>query len=251
MVTRLQALWHRSMTRLIVDFDLTLTNTETTPILGQFGLDTGKHCKQPWSYFVSTYMDDYGKMEQREAEARSLARIHQNGVFKGLTRAQIYEYGQSRSASLLRAGVKEALGERPFDVVSVNWSPDWIRGVLDTLPVRQVYCNDLIYDGDYATGEIEPAVLVTEDKQAVIRKHVPEGDYLYVGDSMGDLLPLVDARIPIVIGDNKKLLDTLRDSYSICLQEPSTPSSRPQGRVGYRVDQWDQISSILSSSVSS
>ncbi|KAI8144660.1 HAD-like domain-containing protein, partial [Fennellomyces sp. T-0311] len=219
----------------LVDFDETITTTETTPLLGQSGLDFHKN-PLPWSYFIDTYMDDYNRIKAglppsltpeerihalRPSEEASLARIHKRRVFEGMTRTQIFENAQKLAPRFLRPGALEALSSLSKDrlrIISVNWSKDWIQGMLGPLALSycQIHCNDLIYDDSgKATGEIEPRMLTSYDKKhqmhLIRQEFSADTPTVYIGDSPGDILPLVEADIGIIIGKNTRLLQALEN----------------------------------------
>ncbi|KAI9492543.1 HAD-like domain-containing protein [Zychaea mexicana] len=259
---------------ILVDFDETITTTETTPLLGQFGLDY-HGSSLPWHYFIDTYMEDYNRIKEqfptnttapeerikafRAAEEASLARIHTRKVFQGLTRQQIFDHGQKLSTSYLRpdaldtlVSIKNNNGNDCLRIVSVNWSKDWIRGFLEPyleLSYDQICSNDLVYDDQgKATGEIQQEVLTSYDKRRVVQriKHeIPQDmPIVYIGDSPGDVLPLVDANTGIVIGDNQRLLKAIKDDFHRTVVESIPSSSRTPGQPPiYRVDTWNQIRS--------
>ncbi|KAI8381496.1 HAD-like domain-containing protein, partial [Radiomyces spectabilis] len=219
----------------LIDFDLTITTKDTTSILGEAALRmTGNPTS--WSFFTDAYMDDYRKHRgslppsndtsieavarrldsYRHVEAASVTRISEHQVFRGLTKEQLRSAGIAHQ-HLLRPGVLEALQLIPhLKIVSLNWSKDWILGMLDPLPLQrdQIHCNDLEFQHELATGLVVQRVLTTMDKKKEVQaikdalSSSPK-KVIYIGDSLGDLLPLVEADIGIVIGNNETLLSTL------------------------------------------
>ncbi|KAI9317681.1 hypothetical protein BX666DRAFT_1857466 [Dichotomocladium elegans] len=255
-----------------VDFDETITNKETTPLLGQFGLDRQKRDPPlPWSYFVDTYMHDYHRISAslppgtgtrqrlealRAAEIASIKRIEEEGVFKGLRRKNLWDQGRQLAPSCLRENVLEALGTVPsgrLHIISVNWSKDWILGFLGPtvacLSHDQIHSNELVFSDDdcdsTATGKITPHVVTSIDKehkmarilhQETHDKHTPPS--VYIGDSVGDLFPLLKADIGIVFGSNNGLLNILRSEFGVIIKESGLNSRKPGI---YRVDSWTEI----------
>ncbi|KAJ8658275.1 hypothetical protein O0I10_005958 [Lichtheimia ornata] len=249
-------------TLVLTDFDETITNEDTTALLGQVGLDH-QHSNMSWSFFVDAYMEDYNRIKSsipanatirerlgafRPAEAASLDRIEKYSVFRGLTRQYINEQGARHASQYLRPGVVDVLqhvDKDNFRIISVNWSKDWILGFLRPLglDLEHVYSNDLRYyeNNHTATGEITHELLTSVDKEdlmdAILRKTPADTRTVYVGDSMGDLLPMMKADVGIVMGNNTKLLDAIRNDFSKDIQE-----GLDNWDTGvYRVDSWTQI----------
>ncbi|KAL1929444.1 hypothetical protein VTP01DRAFT_1582 [Rhizomucor pusillus] len=253
----------------LVDFDQTITKVDTTSLLGQFGLDQ-HNSSLPWSYFVDAYMDDYNKREAtlphnltfeqridafRPVEKASLDRINEKHVFQNLTREQIFEKGKQMGPNFLQPNVLEGLKEaHDLAIVSVNWSKDWILGALAPLNLsrKQIYCNDLVLDDrGLTTGEITAELLTAVDKKRQVSKilqHYPEKrPTVYIGDSSGDVLTLVQADVGVIIGNNTGLIQQLQDEFNYNVTK-GIPSKRAEKHV-YQVDGWDEIiaSGILKS----
>ncbi|KAI8988910.1 hypothetical protein BDB01DRAFT_833945 [Pilobolus umbonatus] len=250
---------------ILVDFDQTITINDTIKYLGQMG----NQSKKPvWSYYVERYLEDYSIHEAKLAvqstasdfpntdfgafiqqldsyqpvERNSLARVSEHKVFKGLTRSELTEAGKTMSRTELRLDVLSVLKKYDKDqirIVSFNWSKDWILGFLSPLKLtyHHIHSNDLVFDQHgVCTGEIIPQLLTTSDKQHVIDTLVSSGysSFVYIGDSLGDILPLVKAEVGIIIGRNSSLLSTLK-MYGFSID---------QKRL-FQVDDWRQIEAIL------
>ncbi|KAI7855073.1 HAD-like domain-containing protein [Circinella umbellata] len=267
---------------ILVDFDETITTLETTPLLGQFGLDYQKsnnknsNSSLSWHYFVDSYMNDYNQIKTtlpssiditnrlkklRHAEEASLTRIHAHHVFQGLTRELIFNQAKHLGPKLLKPNVLETLKsiknkKDNLRIISINWSKDWIRGILNSclmdhedelLSLDQIYCNDLIYDKEgIATGEIQSKILTSFDKKLIIDQEIKKEHInnkkkiIYIGDSLGDLLPLVKADIGIVMGNNQSLLNSIENDFHRTIINKTLPSITNIPSI-YQVDNWDQI----------
>ncbi|KAI9024422.1 HAD-like domain-containing protein [Phycomyces nitens] len=251
----------------LVDFDQTITIKDTIELLANTALRLTKS-KLTWDYFVDAYMRDYDKVIHKtfldptakehalaKAEQNSLTRVTANEVFKGLKRQDLLDAGRREASRCLRPGVIDALKQiSPSDqlhIVSLNWSKDWILGFLDPLGLSQaqIHCNDLVYGKDgLSTGVIEQRILTTRDKQREMDHIVRQSQHtstVYIGDSLGDLLPLINADIGVIIGNNQSLADAIRQhGFSL---EPL--SSNANKKSIYCVDNWDEIkdSMLLSS----
>ncbi|CEG65206.1 hypothetical protein G6F70_008032 [Rhizopus microsporus] len=237
---------------LVIDFDKTVTIKDTIALLAQFGIDHNKK-SQPWSYYTQAYLHDYNQHcpnqpnhdsvsqllhhlnSYKNVELASLTRVSQGKVFQGLTRDMLYEQGK-RHQHLLQPDLVSVLSQIPkqfIRVVSVNWSKDWILGFLHELDLsrHQIYSNDLDFQGLHSTGDIIPSILTTGDKQEVIRTF--QSSVVYIGDSLGDLEPLVNADVGIILGRDPSLWQAV-NQFNLNL---------------HRVDHWLQIKKILQSMV--
>ncbi|ORZ21388.1 hypothetical protein BCR42DRAFT_389138 [Absidia repens] len=214
----------------------------------------------------------------RSVEKASLDRISASGVLGGFTRQQWQQEGAARvplRPSAQSTLLNQVAPDRLY-IVSLNWCKDWIRGALlsgretadSQTPCYRDYvldddhllCNDLTYDPttQKSTGFIQPSILNTSDKsryiQSILQKHNqkklphdrPTPSSIYIGDSAGDLLPLVECDIGIIIGNNSRLLETLRQA-EITVKDGLDPlktittNQRSTSKVIYRVDDWNTI----------
>lgn len=142
------------MTHLILDFDDTLTTTDTIGLLASAAYRLRPpHVSPlpPWSSFVDAYLADYaahsfpGPRDSPEREAAylssllpveraSVERIEAAGVFSGLHIGDIAREAASTVAvrpgfDTLLQHVLEAAGGA-VDVLSVNWCRTWIQSAL-------------------------------------------------------------------------------------------------------------------------
>lgn len=150
----------------------------------------------------------------RHVEQASLARVSDSGILGGLSRQQWQHAGANKVK--LQTSVQSTLLDQVepdrLYIVSLNWCKDWIRGALllgrdgggnyshYDLKDDHLVCNDLGYDPttQLSTGIIQPTILNTSDKfrqiESVLqlhqRNHASVPKSVYIGDSVGDLLPL-------------------------------------------------------------
>ncbi|KAF7724288.1 hypothetical protein EC973_001189 [Apophysomyces ossiformis] len=243
---------------ILVDFDKTITTQDTLELLANTALNlTGSSLK--WSYFTDAYMEDYQQQlatmntsippwEQLDAlrpvEKASLDRISNHKLFQGLTQEQLHSAAKSLSSTYLQPGVLEVLNKvkEQLHIVSLNWSKDWILGFLSPLelPREQVHSNDLEFDKDgRTTGLIQQHLLTTGDKKReveAIMQSDSKAKTVYVGDSLGDLLPIVEADAGVVIGNDTSLLDAIKQ-----MGKQIREGIKRSPNTVYRVDTWKQI----------
>ncbi|KAF8543635.1 HAD-like domain-containing protein [Trichophaea hybrida] len=185
------------ISHLILDFDDTLTTTDTISLLAKAAYTLSPQLSPPWSHFVDAYISDYNRhalshpkssrltladevsylASLHPVERVSIQRIEAAGVFKGLHTTNIAK--AAASTVPLRPGFWDLC--RPIlnsggaiDILSVNWSRAWIQSSLRNavLPEERerfdadvgIYCNDLVYDPDgVTTGKISCEFVGGED----------------------------------------------------------------------------------------
>ncbi|KAI8886140.1 hypothetical protein K501DRAFT_244644 [Backusella circina FSU 941] len=248
---------------ILIDFDQTITQQDTIALLGQTALDL-THQPKSWSYFTDSYLEDYRKHKSqlpdlprhdfkaflnqlesyRPVEEASLARVSAHSVFKGISQNTLYKVGQEQSARLLQPHAVSVLQkhQEAIRIVSLNWSKDWILGILHPLNLsrHQIFSNDLEFNKEEATGEIIAEILTTGDKKRTIDTFKKDSPVIYIGDSTGDILPIVESQVGIIIGQDSSLLKALNE-YDFKIQEKV--DEKVDGI--YRVDTWIQVNDII------
>ncbi|GAV54424.1 hypothetical protein ZYGR_0AL01560 [Zygosaccharomyces rouxii] len=228
---------------IIADFDETITNRDTTCILGQLPYTLDPELKPPWSHFVNVYYEHYQKFQsnvnnrvlpllplgkktiitdtnfaqlfhtevefqksKRLLELASTTEIESHKIFKGVKHEHVRSFVENDLQgpdSLLRPGFSNFISLIPkdnFHVVSVNWSPEFIRHVIgnEGIHPHHIACNSLISNDDEYTGQFTNDLLTGSDKIRVIQQIMSyydskENDHClwYVGDSDTDLLSVL------------------------------------------------------------
>ena len=174
---------------LFLDWDGTLTQKDTTHLIGLVGSNhqrrqledansvKGLKFEDPWDRLIHAYSDDYRchqkaykpEASQRKSiweeqnwleslsaiENRSIRRVEESGIFKGVTASQLRQAGEKAVEngsvklrdgwdSLLTADAEYLLADRDagkkqisepaaelsIDIVSISWSTDFIKGAL-------------------------------------------------------------------------------------------------------------------------
>lgn len=207
----------------VMDWDETITKKDTTALVAQ----TAYRCKSgliDFSHYTKIYMDAYNMylakwlerntIEQeiefqrglKEVEMTLISAIQKDGLFKGLTRSDLAE---SAKAVEIQPGfvdfVKKVQGDTPLYILSVNWSRTLIESALLRAGITgiTVLANELEFIGDRSTGYFDKTMDIRTgcDKIEELRRIKKEHGKLiiYVGDSSGDVLPLIEADTGIVI----------------------------------------------------
>lgn len=216
-----------------IDFDGTIAVSEAFENLAAAAYASVKTSDPypPWSYFSETYYEEYEAFSDafgprttlqreleyqtsagtRKVEADSFARVAASGVFNQTQFANLVAAARTVE---LRPGFFDLLayafgeGIQPA-VVSLNWSPSWIRLVLrqhartardkTLLELVPIYCSEILAPALVRPPNLlynRPTPLFTGgDKVALlnklVKKSVLRGDVVFIGDSKADLPPLL------------------------------------------------------------
>lgn len=153
-----------------------------------------------------------------EFEKQANARVIESGVLKGLNLEDIKRAGerlalQDGCAGFFRSIVEKEDINACVQVLSFCWCDYLIRSAFSagSLGELNVHANEFVYENSTSTGEIVRKVETPIDKVQVF------GDILkncnsdkkklsmYIGDSVGDLLCLLQADVGIVLGSSSSL----------------------------------------------
>lgn len=216
----------------IADFDETISVADTTQLiilaayqknchlppidkyLGIYLEAVANYNRKTTDNLRSTIQDeiDYQK-GMKPVEWSSVGAIEQDGIFKGVTRDDFRELASQVD---LRPGFSDfaavvSANHLPFYVLSVNWSASMIRKVLENTSVEsaEIIANDLLFDSDgVATGSFDPNFDIrTSYDKLVWLNHIraahPDATIVYIGDSSGDVLPMVHSDYGILISGGR------------------------------------------------
>lgn len=248
-----------------MDWDETITTKDTTSLVAQTAYRR-KSGLTDFSHYSKIYMDAYEKYKAEWPQKRSIeeeiefqkgmkkvemsliSAIEQDGLFKGLTKA---DFAESANEVDFKSGFEEfikspKLQAVPSYVLSVNWSKTLIETALQRLGVSgiTVLANELEYDdAGRSTGYFQKDVDIRtgydklEELGRIKCKH-PEGCVVYVGDSAGDVVPIVKADMGILIegGKGRKLLESL--GAPIHTSEPLEPGKVHEASWKDLLQQW-------------
>ncbi|KAF6144414.1 hypothetical protein GIB67_024641 [Kingdonia uniflora] len=166
---------------------------------------------------------DYGGLYQAleqisDFEKRANSRVIDSGVLKGINLEDIKRAGerlifQDGCARFFQKIEKNEPLNADVHIISYCWCGDLIRSAFTSggLNVLNIHANEFMYEESIATGEIIKNVESPMDKVQVFKETLKsksdDNKYLsvYIGDSMGDMLCLLEADIGIVIGSSSSL----------------------------------------------
>lgn len=163
----------------------------------------------------------YERLQQlSDFEKRANSRVIQSGVLKGMNVDDI-----KRAGELLKlhdgcsgffqkiVGLKKML-HTDIHILSYCWCADLIRSAFSSAGCAadvSIHSNEFEYKGSISTGEIVRKMESPLDKLQAFRTildqstDAPPHMSVYIGDSVGDLLCLLEADIGIVVGSSQSL----------------------------------------------
>lgn len=257
---------------LVLDWDETITVKDTTKLIAQLAEDYSTSRIQ-FSYFTKEYLADYFSFEAefkntygpidsvdkeqnfqkqlRTIELRSIDRIVSNKFLKGISSQVFRDAAPSIEIkpdclSFLRSWTD------PIYILSINWCRFLIQECLShhNLSHVSVLANDLEFVDGITSGNFKPGFNLRTglDKQEmlkVIRQKHSADKICYIGDSHGDLLPIIDADLGLLIqgGSGLKYLSGVIQEPVLRLDSLSLNS--PTDLSGIYVGSWLQISDIF------
>ncbi|XP_065032312.1 bifunctional TH2 protein, mitochondrial-like [Musa acuminata AAA Group] len=163
----------------------------------------------------------YKSLEQfSNFEKQANSRVIESGLLKGMNLEDIKRTGECLT---LQDGCKEFFQNvvkikqklnAEFHILSYCWCADLIRSAFSSVGCLNelgIHSNEFNYDGSVSTGEILRMMESPLDKvktfKSIIANLASEEKHLsvYIGDSVGDLLCLLEADVGIVIGSSLSL----------------------------------------------
>ncbi|GMP21878.1 hypothetical protein CsSME_00000121 [Camellia sinensis var. sinensis] len=151
-------------------------------------------------------------------EKKANSSVIESGVLKGLNLEEIKRAGervklQDGCTGFFERVVKNGNLNANVHVLSYCWCGDLIRSAFSSggLNVLKVHANEFVYENSISTGEIVKKVESPIDKvkafSDILKNSSKEKKNLtvYIGDSVGDLLCLLEADVGIVHGSSTSL----------------------------------------------
>ncbi|PON45973.1 heme oxygenase [Parasponia andersonii] len=165
------------------------------------------------------YENLHNALEQlSDFENRANNRVIESGVLKGLNLEDIKRAGErlilhDGCTTFFQNVVKNENLNANVHVLSYCWCGDLIRSAFSQggLPELNVHANEFTFEGSISTGEIAKKVESPTDKVQAFNDILANCSKdkknltVYIGDSVGDLLCLLQADIGIVFGSSSSL----------------------------------------------
>ncbi|XP_019198864.1 PREDICTED: probable aminopyrimidine aminohydrolase, mitochondrial isoform X2 [Ipomoea nil] len=208
-----------------------------------------------------------------DLEKRENLRVIECGVLKGLDLEDIKRAGerlilQDGSTSFFQSIITNEKLDADIHVLSYCWCADLIRSAFSSrgLDALKVHANEFRYEESLSTGEIITKVESPIDKLQVFNKILDSRGNgkkkrtVYIGDSVGDVLCLLEADVGILIGSSPSL-KRLGDHFGLTFtplfpavvekqkkwMEEEEDSSTWKGLSGvlYTVSSWAEIHAFI------
>ncbi|XP_062084338.1 bifunctional TH2 protein, mitochondrial isoform X2 [Humulus lupulus] len=151
-------------------------------------------------------------------EKRANNRVIESGVLKGINLEDVKKAGErlilhEGCTAFFKNVVKNENLNANVHILSYCWCGDLIRSAFSSgdLQEMNVHANEFTFDGSISTGEIVKKVESPIDKVQAFNDILANSNKdkknltVYIGDSVGDLLCLLEADIGIVVGSSSSL----------------------------------------------
>eukprot|EP00929_Paragymnodinium_shiwhaense_P020217 TRINITY_DN13542_c0_g1_i2.p1 TRINITY_DN13542_c0_g1~~TRINITY_DN13542_c0_g1_i2.p1 ORF type:complete len:346 (+),score=54.00 TRINITY_DN13542_c0_g1_i2:110-1147(+) len=201
--------------------------------------------------------------ELQAFEEEAVSGAAASGVLRGMRRerlvrglasdgelSELIEWRDAAPETLLAA----AAAKHPLAVISVGWCREFIEAFLLTglpgvyMPTANLFAsNELVWSTDgVATGEIRqrvPGGLAKRVHLQTMREAHDERTVIYVGDSVTDLLALLEADLGIIVGESSSLARVAHD-YGVTIKDLPRRQITPTRRKN-AVLSWHLLASFV------
>ncbi|KAG5224139.1 bifunctional TH2 protein [Salix suchowensis] len=203
-------------------------------------------------------------------EKRANSRVIDSEVLKGLNLEDVKRAGerlilQDGCTGFFKKIVKNENLNTNVHVLSYCWCGDLIRSAFSSggLDALNIHANELIFEESISTGEIVNKVESPMDKaQAfndILKNYSDDRKNLtvYIGDSVGDLLCLLQADIGIVVGSSASLR-SVGSQFGVSFvplfpglvrkqkeSDGESPSWKGLSGILYTVSSWSEIHAFI------
>ncbi|KAL2325365.1 hypothetical protein Fmac_024423 [Flemingia macrophylla] len=198
-------------------------------------------------------------------------RVIESGVLKGISLEDIKRAGErlilhDGCTEFFQRIVKNENLNANVHVLSYCWCGDLIRSAFSKADLNElsVHANEFTYDESISTGEIVKKVESPMDKVEAFRHILKNFNddkkklTVYIGDSVGDLLCLLEADVGIVIGSSSSLR-TVGTQFGISFVplysglvrkqkeyiEESTSNWKGLSGILYTVSNWAEVHAFI------
>mmetsp|Transcript_2071 Transcript_2071/g.2253 ORF Transcript_2071/g.2253 Transcript_2071/m.2253 type:complete len:256 (+) Transcript_2071:23-790(+) len=228
----LKALKPKSTPKLfVIDWDETITNEDTIKLVAQAAYNKKKEYEPKFDHFTDIYMkafneynenftSKYGERDTIEKEIKfqtgmqnvemsSINEIKKLKLFEGIDEEEFLAQGNHVT---LKPHFTEFLTKCqelkiPVIILSVNWTKLIMQAVLLKNGFKEnenlkIMVNELEFKNGISTGNFNKAISIRTglDKLNIVNSLIKQyGKTCYIGDSMTDLLSLIDSDIGIAI----------------------------------------------------
>lgn len=290
---------------IIADFDETITVKDTISVLARLPYNTKAGLEPSFQYFTDNYlrrwkelgpmapsrnlplladcMDGYGDKDfrslfgseikyqeyNRQIEKCSTDEMTKSHIFKDISHPEVDNFARNVSDVTIREGFRDCIkNAENFYIISVNWSTEFIHSSIgsESLEKSNIYCHNLLSEGNKYTGEFSNELLTGFDKvkalKNIIKKFSNDRTFWYVGDSETDLLTILHPEVNGILlldpTENPKKFNKLTENIlgvprkilEEYINDNNTRSvkvfNKNEKNSMYIVKDWKSISDLLS-----
>lgn len=191
-----------------------------------------------------------------EFEKRANSRVFESEVLKGLNLEDIKRAGerlilQNGCIDFFQQIVKEELNAN-VHILSYCWCGDLIRSAFSSggLNELNIHSNEFVYVESVSTAEIVKKMESPIDKvkafKDILKTCSEDGKHLsvYIGDSVGDLLCLLEADVGIVVGSSSSLRRVGRQ-FGVSFIPLSSGLVKKQRELMGDLSKWKGLTGVL------
>jgi 2-hydroxy-3-keto-5-methylthiopentenyl-1-phosphate phosphatase len=268
--------------RFVIDFDETLTSSDTTSLIASLNSIT----MPQWKAFEKNYLDAFTKHsdlalsralttksmhvyfnDMAEFESKAIKETINGLYLRNISTQQLRELARNivpkedMQAALNR--LVDISGANPVHVLSLSWSKTVIKEFLsihfpNKISNFVVHANELEVDSTgISTGNIIGGIHIAQDKANQVRQIRTETDVgdgsaklVCIGDSLNDLLALLSADYGIILGqfsESSKLAQLCSIDH---IRLAPITELRPVANIGknksiFVAENWTQVISAL------
>ena len=186
-------------------------------------------------------------------------KVEASGLLRGISNEGVKEVAKQVTLS---PGCLNVLNHvnLPLYLISVNWCKDLIHAKIGHLKHLRIFANNFPLEGELSTGYIDRSISSAFHKEKIFqdlvqKSNISQGISIFIGDSVGDVLALLQADIGVVIGKNHgirkvaksfgiKLLP-LQDIQKITANGCQEQLRLEQEGVLFEASSWNEIGFLL------
>lgn len=270
----LKALKPKSTPKLfVIDWDETITNEDTIKLVAQAAYNKKKEYEPKFDHFTDIYMkafneynenftSKYGERDTIEKEIKfqtgmqnvemsSINEIKKLKLFEGIDEEEFLAQGNQVT---LKPHFTEFLTKCqelkiPVIILSVNWTKLIMQAVLLKNGFKEnenlkIMVNELEFKNGISTGNFNKAISIRTglDKLNIVNSLIKQyGKACYIGDSMTDLLALIDSDIGIAIEEGSVIESIKKLNFPIKNLSEAEELHKEEVYVG----NWSQVANLL------
>lgn len=270
----LKALKPKSIPKLfVIDWDETITNEDTIKLVAQAAYNKKQEYEPKFDHFTDVYLKAFNEYNQdftskygerdtiekeikfqtgmQNVEMKSINEIKRLRLFEGITED---EFQAQENHVTLKPHFTDFLGKCqelkiPVIILSVNWTKLIMEAVLQKNGFKEnenlkIMVNELEFINGISTGNFNESISIRTglDKLNIVNSLIKQyGKTCYIGDSMTDLLSLIDSDIGIAIEEGSVIESIKKLNFPIKNLSEAEELHKEEVYVG----NWAQVVNLL------